>query len=172
MFNCGSFPLCLFLSHCLFFHISPSHSSSPSCSHLIHLSLLLFFCLFLHLFTPDPIFPHSSTEPLCNVDHEARALPANTQLTLGSVSHFFQGCTLSHIMSVYLFPHDFGGGGRGVIQTVCLPVQTRADAQGNMYSVTINREREKCKMSQKCQKLLIFLFFFLFFLNGTNVSLT
>lgn len=100
-------------------------------------------------------FPHSFTEPLCNVDHQAPALPANTQLTLGSVSYFFQGCTVSHIMSVYLFPHNFGGGGWGFIQTVCLPVQTRADAQGNVYNVSINSCSEKCKMTQKCQKPLI-----------------
>ncbi len=69
MFNCSFFPLCLFLSQALFFHISLSHSSSPSRSHLIHLSLLLFSCLSLHPFTSEPLFHPSALSFLPSLLH-------------------------------------------------------------------------------------------------------
>lgn len=55
---------------------------------------------------------------------------------------------------------------------MCLPVQTRADAQGNVYTVTINTEgeREMRNVIEVSDVINIPDFFFLF--NGTNVSLT
>lgn len=107
MLNCSFFPLCLFLSRCLFFHISPSHSSSPSCSHLIH---LLFVALLLSLPSsllpldlffippPSPSSPPSFTQFLCNPDHQA---PASQHIAHVRICIMF--LSRLHIQSYHLF---------------------------------------------------------------------
>lgn len=119
------------------------------------LALLLFFSTF-YLWTSHILCSVSALTSLSCADHQASALPANTKLTSGSVSYFLQGHALSHVMSVYLFAHRFGDGGGGVglsRQCVCF-LQTRADAQGNVYNVTINSCRKNRTISTKASEAI------------------